>query len=159
VQKGLAEEDFPYQCSAAAPAIRQMLIEKGEFERGEDNSMEDCSAVYLSLKKLGVFNGEEYWMNHTELANIQRGEELFFHEGRISPTSLESYFGCPFGHFVGKGLRLKEREEAVVLATDSGDLIHKLLQELAPKAKKFDTEEELRKTIEEQKRFFLEQHS
>ena len=143
-KKKFDEEDFPYQCSAAVPAIRQMLIEKGEFERGEDNSMEDCSAVYLSLKKLGVFNGEEYWMSHTELAYIHRGEELFFDKGRISPTSLESYFGCPFGHFAGKGLRLKEREEAVVLATDSGDLIHRLLEEISQIARNFETEDGLR---------------
>ena len=143
-KKKFDEEDFPYQCSAAAPAIRQMLIEKSEFESGVDNSMEDCSAVFVSLKRLGVFNGEEYWMTQTELAHIRRGEELFFREGKISPTSLESYFGCPFGHFAEKGLRLREREEAVVLAADSGDLIHRLLEEIMPKAKEFATEEEMR---------------
>ena len=155
-QKKFDEEDFPYQCSAPAPAIRQMLMEKSEYESGVENSMEDCSAVYVSLKRLGVFNGEEYWMTQTEMANIQRGEELFFHNSKISPTSLENYFGCPFRHFAEKGLRLKEREEAVVLATDSGDLIHKLLQELAPKAKKFDTEEELRKEAYEMCKGLLE---
>lgn len=84
-------------------------------------------------------------MSQTEFANVCRGEELFFQEGRISPTSLEKYFACPFGHFVERGLRLKEREEAVVLATDSGDLIHRLLEETAKHAREYKTEEEMRK--------------
>ena len=144
-QKKFTEKDFPYRCSSAAPAIRQMLIEKGEFESGVDNSIEECSTVFIALKRLGVVEGEEYWMTQTEFAYVDRGEELFFRDGKISPTSLEGYFGCPFGHFVERGLRLKEREEAVVLATDSGDLVHRLLEITAKKAKEFASEEELRK--------------
>ena len=145
VKKSAEEGDFPYQCSAPAPAIRQMLIEKAEFEEGRDNSMADCSAVFVALKRLGVVDGEEYWMAQTQYNCVERGEELFFKEGRISPTSLEKYFGCPFGHFAERGLRLKEREEAVVLATDSGDLIHRLLEETAKHAREFATEEDMRK--------------
>lgn len=146
IKKKFDEGDFPYQCSAAAPAIRQMLMEKAEYETRVDNSMEDCSAVFVSLKRLGVVEGEEYWMTQTEFANVQRGEELFFNkDGRISPTSLENYFGCPFGHFVEKGLRLTEREESVVLATDSGTLIHSFLQKISEEARKYETEEVLRK--------------
>lgn len=156
VQKGLEEEDFPYQCSAAAPAIRQMLIEKSEFESGLDNSMEDCSAVFVSLKRLGVVEGEEYWMTQTEFSRVQRGEELFFRDGKISPTSLESFFECPFGHFAKRGLKLKEREEAVVLATDAGDLIHRLLEETAKRAREFATEEEMRTFAYERCKALLE---
>ena len=39
---------------------------------------------------------------------------------------------------------MKEREEAVVLATDSGDLIHRLLEEISQLARKFETEDGLR---------------
>ena len=145
IKKGFEKGDFPYQCSTATPAIRQMLIEKGEYESGTDNSMEECSAVFVALKKLGIVEGEEYWMSQADFSYIGRGEELFFHGGKISPTALENYFSCPFGHFVERGLKLKNREEAVVLATDSGDLVHRLLEITAKKAKEFATEEDLRK--------------
>ncbi len=144
-KKKLEPADFPYKCSAATPAIRQMLIEKGEYERREDNSLADCSAVFTALRRLDIPGLEGYFQNQEQLAYIARGEELFFHDGRISPTSLEGYFGCPFGHFAERGLRLKEREEATVLAVDSGNFIHLLLEKTAMKAAEFASEEELRK--------------
>ncbi len=142
--KKLSPSDIPYACSAAAPAIRRMLVEKGEYEQGLNASLEECSAVYVALKRLGVVAGEEYWLAQEDFSYVHRGEELFFRDGKISPTSLEGYFGCPFGHFAERGLRLREREEAVVLATDSGDLVHKLLETVALRAREFATEEDLR---------------
>ena len=136
-QKGLEVGDFPYQCAAASPAIRQLLIKKGE------NGV-DYASVYAALKRLGVVVGKEYFLAREDTSHIQKGEALFFRDGKISPTSLEGYFGCPFGHFAERGLRLREREEAVVLATDSGDLVHKLLDIVAKQAREFATEEALR---------------
>ena len=145
VKKGFDEGDFPYQCSALTPAVRQMLIEKAEYEARKSDSMEDCSAVYIALKKLGVVEGEEYWMSVADLSYVDKGEKLFFRDGKISPTTLEKYFACPFGHFAEKGLNLQEREEAVVLATDSGKLVHSLLKEVIENARKYSHEEDLRK--------------
>ncbi len=144
-KKKFSPMDFPYKCSAATPAIRQMLVEKGEYEGRVDNSLAECSAIYTALKRMDILGLEEYW-NASEAQNyVARGEELFFHEGKISPTSLEGYFSCPFGHFASRGLRLKEREEATVMAVDSGNFIHLLLEKTAIKAKSFETEAELRR--------------
>ncbi len=143
-RKKLEAEDFPYKCSAPTPAIRQMLVEKGEYEAGIDNSLEECSALFTALKEMQVLQEGEFWQSTAMQDFILRGEELFFHDGKISPTSLEGYFQCPFGHFAERGLRLKEREEATVLAVDSGNFIHLLLEKIAPKAKDFTTEAELR---------------
>jgi len=154
--KSLTPSDIPYACSAAAPAIRRMLVEKAECEQGEGNSLEECSAVYVALKRLGVVAGEEYWLAQQDFSYVHRGEELFFREGKISPTSLEGYFGCPFGHFAERGLRLQEREEAVVLAADSGNLVHKLLEDLVPHSREFDTEEAFRQAACEKCRELME---
>ncbi len=143
-RKKFDEGDFPYKCSAPAPAVRQMLTEKGEYEGRAIGSLAECSAVFAALERAGVLNGEEYWKEDRQ-DFIACGEGLFFRDGRISPTSLEGYFQCPFGHFAERGLRLKEREEATVLAVDSGNFIHLLLEKTAAKAKEFATEEELRK--------------
>jgi ATP-dependent helicase/nuclease subunit B len=95
------------------------------------------------LDKLSVTEKDDYLYEHRGQVSIERGEELFFHGGKISPTSLEGYFACPFRHFAERGLRLKEREEAVVLAMDTGDFIHALLEKTAKTWKEFPTEKEL----------------
>ncbi len=143
-RKKFSPKDFPYRCGAVTPAIRQMLLEKEEFERGEEKSTFSCSAVYAALQRMGVDGLEEAWQGQEEWAYIHRAEELFFRDGKISPTSLEGYFHCPFGHFVERGLRLKEREESTVLAVDSGNFIHLLLEKTAPVAKTFETEQAFR---------------
>ncbi len=144
-RKGFEAEDFPYKCSAPAPAVRQMLTEKGEYEGRAIGSLADCSAVFAALKRTGAVDVDGVWQGRENSDYIEQGEALFFRDGRISPTSLEKYFSCPFGHFAERGLRLKEREEATVLAVDSGNFVHLLLEKIAPKVKEFEKEEELRK--------------
>ncbi len=141
--KKFDEGDFPYICSAPAPAVRQMLIEKGEYEGRAIGSLAECSAVFAALERMEILSLDEYWQRARQ-DFISYGEALFFRDGRISPTSLEGYFGCPFGHFAERGLRLKEREEATVLAVDSGNFIHLLLEKTAARVKELATEEELR---------------
>ncbi len=143
-QKGLSEGDFPYKCSAITPAIRQMLVEKSEYESRAENSLKECSAVFSALERLQVAGLENFWQTGEELRYIQQGEALFFRDGKISPTSLEGYFSCPFGHFADRGLRLKEREEATVLAVDSGNFIHQLLEKTAQRAKEYESEADFR---------------
>ncbi len=143
-KKKFSPEDFPYRCSATTPAIRQMLQEKAAYEEGRENSPIKCGEVFFALKKLGVADAALVWNEDGLQTTVSKGEELFFHDGRISPTSLEGYFNCPFGHFAERGLRLREREESTVLAVDTGSFIHVLLEKTVPKAKDFSSEEEMR---------------
>ncbi len=145
-KKKMEPADFPYRCSATAPAVRQALYERAEYEEGESRSFEELSAVVVALKRMGILDAEAYWQLHERQDYISGGQALFFdEEGLISPTSLEGYFACPFGHFAERALRLKEREEATVLATDSGSFIHALLEKTAVRAKEFATEADMRK--------------
>ncbi len=142
-KKKFSSEDFIYHCSGAAPAVRQMLTEKLDYEEGKSSSSSRCAALYEALQREGIL--PENALQEYALPNfVHRGQELFFRDGKISPTSLEGYFTCPFGHFAERGLRLKEREESTVLAVDSGNFVHLLLEKTAAKAKEFSTEEELR---------------
>ncbi len=152
-RKRFTPEDFPYRCAASAPAIRQMLCEKAAVEEKKTKETAKCSAVFTAMERLGEINPNDYWIEEGLPDKISKGEEIFFHDGKISPTSLEGYFTCPFGHFAERGLRLKEREESTVLAVDSGNFIHLLLEKTAAKAKEFASEEELRayaKTVGEE---------
>lgn len=143
-KKKLAEEDFPYRCSSPTPAVRQLLIEKKEYEEKRADTRREYSSLYAALDKLSVTEKDDYLKEREGQVCVERGEELFFKNGRISPTSLEGYFACPFRHFAERGLKLKEREEAAVLAMDTGDFIHLLLEKTAPQWERIKTEEEMR---------------
>ncbi|MBQ9714423.1 MAG: PD-(D/E)XK nuclease family protein [Clostridia bacterium] len=137
-------EDFRYRCSSLSPAFRQYLIERGEFELRRKDTRKEYASLHEALDKLGVQANEDYFKKSEGQVCIERGETLFFRDGKISPTSLESYFSCPFRHFVERGLRLKEREETAVLAVDTGNFIHDLLERTMVKAAEINTDDEMR---------------
>ena len=143
-RKKLMPSDFAYKCSAVAPAIRQLLIEKSEYEAKREDTRLQYSSLFTALDKLSVTEKDDYLAERGGQVCVERGEELFFRDGRVSPTGLESYFACPFRNFAERGLHLREREEATVLAVDTGNFIHELLQLTAKHAARFETEEEMR---------------
>ena len=142
--KKYSQEEFAYRCSAPTPAIRQLLIEKSEYELYREDSCKEYSSLYTALDKLSVREKDDYLAERKGQVCVERGEELFFHDGKISPTALEGYFSCPFQNFVERGLKLKNREETAVLAVDSGNFVHELLERTAKKAKEINTDEEMR---------------
>lgn len=145
-QKSYTDEEFCYLCSAPAPAIRQAVIERSNYEDRFSYDTKRFSSVYSALQKIGAIvpEAERADGNETERWSVSCGEALFFTNGTVSPTSLEGYFSCPFQNFLSRGLRLKEREETVVLATDSGTFIHELLRRAGEKKFAFSSEEEAR---------------
>lgn len=149
-RKKLSPEDFAYRCSALALAIRQLLIEKNEYEARREDTRLQYSSLFTALDKLSVTEKDDYLAVHEGQVCVECGDELFFHDGKVSPTGLETYFACPFRNFAERGLRLKEREEATVLAVDTGNFIHELLQVTAKKAAEIETENEMRQFAMEQ---------
>ena len=134
-------DDFKYRASAPVPAIRQLLLKKQRYENGMENSSVEYSTLYTALDKLGVSDKDDYLAISEGQVCVEQGERLFFHDGKISPTTLEKYFDCPFKNFVQSGLKVKEREETAVLALDTGNFVHKLLEETVPCVVSYDTEE------------------
>lgn len=59
-----------------------------------------------------------------DFEKLDNAEKLFFKNQTTSISELESYFTCPFKHFVTYGLRLKERELSSMKALDVGDIMH-----------------------------------
>ena len=55
-------------------------------------------------------------------------EQLFFNNGVVSASQLETYFSCPFKHFVRYGLKLKEKETFVFDQRDIGNLCHRAVE-------------------------------
>lgn len=55
-------------------------------------------------------------------------EKLFFPDGRFSASQLETYFSCPFKHFVRYGLNIKEKEQRDFSPVDVGNICHKMAE-------------------------------
>lgn len=140
----IPDTEFCYRCGALSPAIRQLLIEKHEYESKKTDSTEKYSSLFAALDKLSVTEKDDYLAERAGQVCVEYGKDLFFKDGKISPTAVESYFSCPFKHFAERGLRLKEREETAVLAMDSGNFIHTLLDKVTRKMSELDTEEDAR---------------
>ncbi|MBQ3506758.1 MAG: PD-(D/E)XK nuclease family protein [Clostridia bacterium] len=143
-RKKYTDAEFKYRCSAPTPAIRQLLIEKNEYESRREDTRKEYSSLYTALDKLSVTEKDDYLTDGGGFEYVKEGDKLFFHSGKISPTALEGYFSCPFKNFVERGLRLKEREETAVLAVDTGNFIHDLLEITAKSFIRMQSEDELR---------------
>lgn len=145
VKKGKDEKDLPFYCSAFAPALKTFYEMREADEKNgnrfltERNALERALFLFAAERK-AAFPPEE----DGESGFVENGERLFFHGGKVSPSALETYFSCPFRHFLRYGLRLKEREEQTVMATDSGNFIHELLQRTAGEFEGIATESEAR---------------
>ncbi len=142
-RKGFDVSEIPYLCSAPTPAIRRLLIAKSKYEREYGKDTTEYSTLYGALDKLSVTEKDDYLSEHGGQIRIERAEELFFKHGALSPTALETYFGCPFQMFAQRGLKLKERDETAVLALDTGNFMHELLEACGEKAKTLFSEEEM----------------
>ncbi len=55
-------------------------------------------------------------------------KQLFFKNGSVSASQLESYFSCPFKHFARYGLKLKERKSFAFDQRDVGNFCHKAVE-------------------------------
>lgn len=93
----------------------------------------------------------EHVNKNKEFEVLEEAKKLFFKNGTTSISELESYFSCPFKHFVKYGLRLKERELSSMKALDVGDILHSVAEQFmnfAVKHDKIDVEKQSVKILE-----------
>ena len=58
---------------------------------------------------------------------------LFFQKNKTSISELETYFVCPFRHYLSYGLNIKEREDASLNSIDFGNILHKVAEKFMAK--------------------------
>ena len=129
-----------FYASEPLPALRRLQKVKGTAEGDalarvliENGYGEQVKAVLATFEK----------------DKISCGKKLYFGGGNLSPTTLESYFGCPYSAFITRGLRANEREEGMMRRPDSGIFIHAVLQESASAAGKIENVEAMREYARE----------
>ena len=128
---------FPYDCSERMPAIRGMLRRRADVREREQGRFQ---AIAAFLEERGENVGRLLGQDEKPRVN---GKELYF-RGNVSPTLLETYFDCPYKGFAARGLKLQEREERTVMATDTGNFMHAVLEETARSFPSLTSEEECR---------------
>ena len=111
-----------YYCSEALPALKRLNTLSGER----------LSAVYSVLSDFGYKGAAEAVLEPPAERKIKDGKQLFLSYGSITPTTLETYFSCPYRNFIRQGLKLQEREEGALRPVDTGNFIHTVLQKIAP---------------------------
>ncbi len=125
---------IPYYCSEKLPAIKYLR---------KYAATEYAPSVYEVLKNHGFENSASAALRIPVKRAISCGQRLYLSgKSSLSPTTLETYFSCPYLGFIRQGLKVQEREEGVIRAVDTGNFIHAVLQDLAKEAVKIDTAEE-----------------
>ncbi len=123
VEKEYAKEDYPYLCSERLPAARKMLCDRRLFESNRLEDRETYSALSEALRRLHLYTEPDQREDV-----VTDAKALFFDGDAISPTTLETYFSCPYKLLMEKGLHLKERQETEMMAVDSGNFVHAVLE-------------------------------
>ena len=138
-----APSAFPYDCAEALPAQMRLLAQRAAFEEGRSDDASAYASLYEALKRAG--EGDRLAAaGGAEKPSVPEAGRLYF-ASEASPTLLESYFACPYAGFLKNVLRLKEREERPVLARDTGDFVHAVLDMIAPRIGGMQSEEACRK--------------
>ena len=65
-----------------------------------------------------------FYRHNNEKLTKELAKKLYSDELRGSVSLLESYAQCPYRHFLNYGLRLREKEQFKIEATDLGTLLH-----------------------------------
>ncbi|MDE7306759.1 MAG: PD-(D/E)XK nuclease family protein, partial [Clostridia bacterium] len=129
----------PYYCSEKLPALKRL---------SSAARPETLSAIYSVLVERGFEGEAQAAVKLPDKKSISDGKSLFVNYNSVSPTVLETYFLCPYRNFMQQGLKLKEREEGAMRPLDTGNFIHAVLQNLAPRLNSFNDENGAREAAE-----------
>ncbi len=138
---------LPYYCSERIPALKKLATAKNP---------ETLSAVYSVLCEGGYKARADAVLAPPAEKKIDNGRALYLNFDSITPTTLETYFTCPYRNFMQQGLRVQEREEGAMRPIDTGNFIHAVLQKLAPELKDINSAKEASKRAEELAKSLLE---
>ncbi len=79
-----------------------------------------------SLSKALKFDLSSLWLNREKI-NVD-SQKLFFPKDYTKVTQIETYFSCPFKHFVRYGLKIDAREDNEIKSKDIGNICHRMAQ-------------------------------
>ena len=80
--------------------------------------------------------------NSTLTFKINGSGELFFKDNKVSASGIESYYQCPYKHFLAYGLGVTEEDKGEITALGLGTFLHSVYEQFEKKIKKGEIIEE-----------------
>lgn len=99
------------------------------FSDGAERIAEHMASALNYRRELNsgrvVIRGEKVWNKRVDTYAVAYDA---FYKGGVSPSSIESFYSCPYRYFVEKILRIKKREEAEESVQLLGTFMHDVLE-------------------------------
>ena len=126
-------------------AQKRLIASVSEYKQNINyDNPEIINSLFFACEKHMNLKAKKFFEN----VNIQKpfeqlidAKSLFFSNGKTSVSQIETYFDCPFKHFVAYGLRAKEREIAGLKALDVGVIVHAVCERFVKYLKKCENKQ------------------
>lgn len=117
-----------YACNDKV-ALRSLSVLTGLYRDSGGTGGTGLGALYRSLVLRGKIKGDGLPRAYKPPAGkIAEARGLFFYKDSTKVSQIESFYSCPYAHFLCYGLRLKERPEAGPDGANIGTLLHAVLE-------------------------------
>lgn len=125
-------EMFAYKFSTYDNALNEIVTAIRGYKDAKlvNSDMKPYDALFSILDSDKKTEIEELINLHMDtLPVINNSEMLFFGKEKTTSVSrLETYFNCPFKHFVKYGIKAEKRDEAILQPVNIGSIVHKALE-------------------------------
>lgn len=120
------------------------LIQNLKLMQTDDdvNIKNNTNVLYSGLNKIDKTT--ESLVNNVNFENNVKNinnKKLFLQNDNISVSEIESYYSCPFKHFVDYGLKLNVEEDGEFSAILYGNILHEYVKAIVPFINKNKTED------------------
>lgn len=120
-----------YDFSTKNVATLKLIKAVRDFRSNKDIDKDLYLSVYETIKD-DLNSVEKDSLNNINSTvnkfNIESSTDLFFKTKKTSVSELESYFACPFKHYIDYGLKIRERENSKIESIDIGNIMHKIAE-------------------------------
>ena len=103
-------------------------LKKWQTSNFQKHYLENLNVMYSVLSQ---FIDVDAFIKNSKFSNVlprlKDASGLFFKSNKTSVSQIETYYHCPYQHYVRYGLRLKEKEWSEVRPLDNGNILHDFL--------------------------------
>lgn len=156
INEGLKKRRLSYSLSSLSPALSYFANSACDFSLGGKQDFSLSSSLYKAYELKGkkeIFDKLLSSVN-AELTFRVDTKDLLLNGGMISPSSLESFYSCPFAYFISRGLKLEEREVGEISAPDLGTILHEIVEKFVDDIDSVKDESEIENKTKELLRSF-----
>lgn len=122
--KNLFSQDAIYENFADDTITKTMFL--NPTSKVMQKNISPYNADYLTLKSALTNLGVDQAVCDSDLDAIQNGGMIKGNYTKIS--QIESYYSCPFAHFIRYGLKLQEPKTAKIEANEFGNFLHEFAE-------------------------------